>query len=139
MVGDDSSKKRDSSSSDLNLVLVWSIAMTFALRNHIKIGFIDGTCEKDNTNRALSNQWDMCNSIVFTWILNSLSSDLYVGATYAKSAYELWNDLKDTYDKVDGSAIFNLHKSINSLNQNGASLADYYNNLNSLWKQFDAM
>nr|GEU47413.1 hypothetical protein [Tanacetum cinerariifolium] len=118
---------------------VWSIAMTYALRNHNKIGFIDGSCEKDNTNTTLANQWDMCNSVVFTWILNSLSSDLYVGAIYAKSASELWNDLKDTYDKVDGSAVFNLHKSINSLNQSGASLVDYYNNLNSLWKQFDAM
>ncbi|GKC90676.1 ribonuclease H-like domain-containing protein [Tanacetum coccineum] len=118
---------------------VWSIAMTFALRNHNKIGFIDGTCEKDNINPALANQWDMCNSVVFTWILNSLSSDVYAGAIYAKSAFELWNDLKDTYDKVDGSVVFNLHKSINSLNQNGAFLADYYNNLNSLWKQFDAI
>ncbi|GJZ89637.1 ribonuclease H-like domain-containing protein, partial [Tanacetum coccineum] len=72
-------------------------------------------------------------------ILNSLSFDLYAGAIYAKTASELWNDLKDTYDKVDGSAVFNLHKSINSLSQSGAYLADYYNNLNSLWKQFDAM
>ncbi|GJV55231.1 hypothetical protein Tco_1456236 [Tanacetum coccineum] len=49
------------------------------------------------------------------------------------------NDLRDTYDKVDGSTVFNLHKSINSLSQNGASLFYYYNNLNSLWKQFDDM
>ncbi|GJW61098.1 ribonuclease H-like domain-containing protein [Tanacetum coccineum] len=132
MAGDDSSKKGDSSSSDLNLVFgdplylhpndtngtpimtvkltgtenykVWSIAITFALRNHNKIGFIDGTCEKDNTNLVFPNQWDMY-----------------------------------TYDKVDGSAVFNLHKSIISLSQNGASLANYYNNLNSLWKQFDAI
>ncbi|GJV24498.1 hypothetical protein Tco_1377193, partial [Tanacetum coccineum] len=76
---------------------------------------------------------------VFTWILNSLSSELYVGVVYAKSDYELWNDLKDTYDKVDGSVVFNLHKSIISLSQSGAYLADYYNNLNSLWKQFEAM
>ncbi|GJR07099.1 hypothetical protein Tco_1409647 [Tanacetum coccineum] len=76
--------------------------------------------------------------LVVYWILNSLSSDLYDGAIYAKTACELWTDLKDTYDKVDGSAVFNLHKSINSLSQSGASLADYYNNLYSLWKQFDA-
>ncbi|GKC99172.1 ribonuclease H-like domain-containing protein, partial [Tanacetum coccineum] len=64
---------------------------------------------------------------------------LFVGAIYAKTAYEMWNDLKETYDKFDGSIVFNLHKSINFLNQNGVSLADYYNNLNSLWKQFAAM
>ncbi|GJZ72463.1 hypothetical protein Tco_0636314 [Tanacetum coccineum] len=133
MTGDDSSKKRNSSSSDLNLVFGDPL---YLHPNGTPIVTVKLT---DNTNPALSNQWDMCNYVVFTLILNSLSSDLYVGAIYAKSVYELWNDLKETYDKVDSSDVFNLHKSINYLSQNGASLADYYNKLNSLWKQFDAM
>nr|GFA46103.1 ribonuclease H-like domain-containing protein [Tanacetum cinerariifolium] len=65
--------------------------------------------------------------------------DLFAGAIYAKAAFEMWNDLKETYDKVDGSVVFNLNKSINSLNQNGSTLAEYYNNLNSLWRQFEVM
>nr|GFB01793.1 hypothetical protein [Tanacetum cinerariifolium] len=89
---------------------MWSIAMTFALINHNKLRFIDGSCKKDNNNLALVNQWDMCNF-----------------------------DLKDTYDKFDGYVVFNLHKNINSLTQNGAFVAEYYNNTNSLCKQFDAM
>ncbi|GJV57242.1 ribonuclease H-like domain-containing protein [Tanacetum coccineum] len=118
---------------------MWSIAMTFALRNKNKLGFIDGSCKKDPSNPGLANQWDMCNSIVFTWILNSLSPELFAGAIYTKTASEIWNELKETYDKVDGSVVFNLHNNINSLNQNGSTLADYYNILNSLWKQFNAM
>ncbi|GKB12493.1 ribonuclease H-like domain-containing protein, partial [Tanacetum coccineum] len=118
---------------------MWSIAMTFALRNKNKLGFIDGSCKKDPSNPGLANQWDMCNSVVVTWILNSLSPELFAGAIYTKTASEIWNELKETYDKVDGSIVFNLHKNINSLNQNGSTLADYYNKLNSLWKQFDAM
>ncbi|GJW76067.1 putative transcription factor interactor and regulator CCHC(Zn) family protein [Tanacetum coccineum] len=51
----------------------------------------------------------------------------------------MWTDLKDTYNKVDGFVIFNLLKNINSLNQNGSSLSEYYHNLNTLWKQYDAM
>ncbi|GJY23649.1 ribonuclease H-like domain-containing protein [Tanacetum coccineum] len=82
-------------------------------RNHNKIGFIDGTCKKDDSNLSLANQWDMCKSIVFTWILNSLSSDLYAGAIYAKIACELWTKLKDTYDKVDGSAVLYYVKLLN--------------------------
>nr|GEZ52052.1 hypothetical protein [Tanacetum cinerariifolium] len=57
---------------------------------------------KDNFKPALANQWEMYNSIVFTWILNSLSFDLYASVVYAKSSYELWNDFKNTYDKVYG-------------------------------------
>nr|GFA86090.1 hypothetical protein [Tanacetum cinerariifolium] len=60
----------------------------------LTIKLTDGTYKKNDSNVALANQWNMCNSVVFTWILNSLSTDLYVGAIYAKSAYELWNDLK---------------------------------------------
>ena len=111
---------------------IWSIDMTFALRNTNKLGFIDGTCKRDNSNPGLANQWDTCNSMVVTWILNSLSPELFVATIYCKTTYEMWKDLQDTYDKVDGSAVFNKHKNINSLNQNGSSLADYYNSLNSL-------
>ncbi|GJZ03466.1 putative transcription factor interactor and regulator CCHC(Zn) family protein, partial [Tanacetum coccineum] len=88
---------------------MWSCAMKFALRNKSKLGFIDGTVKRKSNDHVLANQWDLCNSVV------------------------------DTYDKDDGSVIFNLHKNINSLNQNGSFLSEYYHNLNSLWKQFDAM
>nr|GEW29115.1 hypothetical protein [Tanacetum cinerariifolium] len=40
-----------------------------------------------------------------TKILNSLSPDMFVGAIYAKTDFEMWNDLKETYDKVDGSDV----------------------------------
>nr|GEY63903.1 hypothetical protein [Tanacetum cinerariifolium] len=82
---------------------MWSIVMKFALRNHNKLGFIDGTCKRDDKNVALANKLGMCNSVVVTWILSSLSSKLFNGAIYAKTSYEMWNDLKKTYDKVDGS------------------------------------
>ncbi|GJZ43745.1 ribonuclease H-like domain-containing protein [Tanacetum coccineum] len=48
-------------------------------------------------------------------------------------------ELKETYDKVDGSIIFGLHHQIHTLKQNGSSIADYYHKLNALWKQYDAM
>ncbi|GJU58883.1 ribonuclease H-like domain-containing protein [Tanacetum coccineum] len=131
-MSDDPAKKVDSSSSsDLNL--------TFGDPLYLHPNDTGGSPILTFKLAGTDNYKDMCNSVVFTWILNSLSSDLYVGAIYAKTSFELWTDLKDTYDKVDGLAVFNLHKSINSLSESGASLADYYNNLNSLWKQFDAM
>ncbi|GKE31223.1 putative LTR copia-type gag-polypeptide, partial [Tanacetum coccineum] len=79
---------------------MWSIAKTFALRNHNKLGFIDGTYKGEIDNPSCANQWDMCNFVFVTWILNS---NLFTGAIYAKTASEMWNDLKETYDKVDGS------------------------------------
>nr|GEV43840.1 ribonuclease H-like domain-containing protein [Tanacetum cinerariifolium] len=45
----------------------------------------------------------------------------------------------ETYDKVDDYVTFNLHHKINSLSQNGSSIANYYHRLNALWNQFDAL
>ncbi|GKB16801.1 ribonuclease H-like domain-containing protein [Tanacetum coccineum] len=52
---------------------------------------------------------------------------------------EVWDELKETYDKLNGSETFNLHHQINSLKQNGTPVSDYYHTLNGLWRQFDAI
>ncbi|XP_071741389.1 uncharacterized protein [Rutidosis leptorrhynchoides] len=118
---------------------IWSRSMRLALSTKNKVGFVDATCIKNTEDAVLASQWDRCNSVVLSWILGSISEDLYSGQIYSTVASVVWNELKDTYDKVDGSNIFNLHMKINSLKQNGASVSDYYHNLNSLWKQYDEM
>ncbi|GJS99232.1 putative RNA-directed DNA polymerase [Tanacetum coccineum] len=118
---------------------VWSCAMLLALEGKNKTGFIDGTCRRSNTDEILGRQWDRVNAIVLGWILNSISEELFLGQIFSKRAKHVWDELKETYDKVDGSVTFNLHHKINSLRQNGTSIADYYHRLNALWKQFDAL
>ncbi|GKE39061.1 ribonuclease H-like domain-containing protein [Tanacetum coccineum] len=91
---------------------VWSCAMLLALEGKNKIGFINGSCRRSNTDEVLERQWDRVNAV---------------------------DELKETYDKVDGFVTFNMHHKINSLSQNGSSIADYYHRLNVLWKQFDSL
>lgn len=118
---------------------VWACAMELALETKNKIGFVDGTCERPNDNNVLAKQWDRCNSVVLTWILNSVTEELYLGQIFSKNASVVWQELKETYDKVDGSVTFNLHHKINSLSQSGESVSVYYHKLNSLRRQFDAL
>nr|GEW22152.1 putative Gag-polypeptide of LTR copia-type [Tanacetum cinerariifolium] len=81
----------------------------------------------------------MCNSVVLGWLLGSISKVLYLGQIFSKIPSKVWDELKETYDKVNGSVIFDLHHQINMLSQNGSTLSDYYHKLNSLWKQSDAL
>ncbi|GJS70233.1 hypothetical protein Tco_0703074 [Tanacetum coccineum] len=97
------------------------------------------TLIRSNTNEVLGKQWDKVNAIFLGWILNSIPEELFLGQTFSKRAKDVWKELKETYDKVDGSIMFGLHHQINTLKQNGSSIADYYHKLNALWKQFDAM
>nr|XP_043626046.1 uncharacterized protein LOC122597522 [Erigeron canadensis] len=118
---------------------VWSCAMLLALETKNKKGFIDGTCVRPLDNEVLALQWDRCNAVVLSWILNCVTEELFLGQIFSKNATVVWNELKETYDKVDGVVTFNLHNKINSLCQNGSPLSEYYHKLNSLWKQFDAL
>jgi hypothetical protein len=110
--------------------------MELALQVRTKLGFIDGSVEKNFENDFLASQWDRCNSVVLSWILNSVSEDLYVGQIFSKISKDVWDELKETYD---GSAIYNLHKQINSTTQSGLSTSAYYHKLNSLWRQYDML
>ncbi|GKC20644.1 ribonuclease H-like domain-containing protein, partial [Tanacetum coccineum] len=49
------------------------------------------------------------------------------------------DELKDTYDKLDGSILFNLMQKINNYKQNGLPISEYYHKLNSLWRVFDIL
>nr|XP_043626033.1 uncharacterized protein LOC122597508 [Erigeron canadensis] len=118
---------------------VWACAIELALETKNKTGFIDGSCLKNYDNPVLAKQWDRCNAVVLNWILGCVSQELYLGQIYSKNASIVWQELKDTYDKVDGSVTFNLYQKINSLSQNGSSLSEYYHKLTAFWKQFDVM
>ncbi|XP_071718028.1 uncharacterized protein [Rutidosis leptorrhynchoides] len=106
---------------------VWSRAMLLALNTKNKKGFIDGTCKRSDYEKdeVLLNQWDRY--------------ELYLGQIFSNNYVTVRRELKETYDKIDGSITFNLHKQINSLTQGGSSVSEYYHKLNTLWKQFDAL
>ncbi|GKB85257.1 putative RNA-directed DNA polymerase [Tanacetum coccineum] len=118
---------------------MWATAVKIALKGKNKMGFIDGTCIKPIASTVMSQQWERCNAIVLGWILGSLSQELYVGQIYSEIASDVWTELKETYDKMDGSVVFNLMQRINNLKQDDLSVPDYYHKLNSLWREFDIL
>nr|GEW83783.1 putative Gag-polypeptide of LTR copia-type [Tanacetum cinerariifolium] len=118
---------------------VWSAVVQLALHTRNKIGFINGKCIRDENAGPLQDQWDRCNAVVLSWLLGSVSQDVYKGQIFSKSSKLVWDELKETYNKHDGSVIFNLHHKIYTLSQSGMSLSEYYHECNALWRQFDAL
>ncbi|GAV75745.1 LOW QUALITY PROTEIN: UBN2_3 domain-containing protein, partial [Cephalotus follicularis] len=99
---------------------VWSRAMVIALKAKNKIGFIDGTCAKPNEDLPLFHQWERCNAIVLSWIMNTVSKELFIGIVYSTDAQFMWKDMKERFDKVNGLRIFSVHQDIGSLTQGKA-------------------
>ncbi|XP_070014847.1 uncharacterized protein [Nicotiana sylvestris] len=118
---------------------LWSRSMKIGLIGKSKLGFVNGRCIKDKFDRSLHELWEKCNAIVLSWIMNAVSTELLSGIIYKSSAHKVWTDLKDKYDKVDGSRIFFLHKEITTLSKGISSVSAYFSKLTDLWEEYDAL
>ncbi|XP_070030012.1 uncharacterized protein [Nicotiana sylvestris] len=118
---------------------VWSKAMVIALRAKRKLGFIDGSCTKAQFTVNLEEEWERVDATVLTWIMNTFSPDLVNGIVYAGGVQEVWLDLQDHFDKVNGSRIYNLQREIATISQGTSSISVYYSRLKSLWDEYNSM
>nr|GEV31552.1 ribonuclease H-like domain-containing protein [Tanacetum cinerariifolium] len=62
-----------------------------------------------------------------------------LGHVFSNNAATVWNELKDTYDMIDGSTVFNLLQKTNSFKQGGFRVFEYYHKLNSLWREYEIL
>lgn len=78
---------------------IWSRAMLIALRAKNKLAFIDGSSRQPVDNAILLPIWERCNAIVLSWILNSVSKEIFGGIIYSTDAEQVWKDLKNGLTK----------------------------------------
>ncbi|KAM3263280.1 hypothetical protein P3L10_000274 [Capsicum annuum] len=76
----------------------WRRGVLRALSVKNKTGFINGKISKRDSNSPNYAQWERCDDMVTSWILNSLSKDLRDSLQYVNNAKELWDELEDRYD-----------------------------------------
>ncbi|GAV70145.1 LOW QUALITY PROTEIN: UBN2_3 domain-containing protein, partial [Cephalotus follicularis] len=74
---------------------IWSRAMLIALRAKNKLGFVDGSCKKPAAI-TINSSWERCNAIVLSWIMNTVSKELFSGNTtvsvYNTKLKQLWDE-----------------------------------------------
>ncbi|XP_009624220.1 uncharacterized protein [Nicotiana tomentosiformis] len=79
------------------------------------------------------------NAIVLSWIMNAMRLGLLNSVLYASSAHRVWEDLKERFDKVNGSSILYLHREVHTLIQGTMTVTDYFLKHRELWDEFDAL
>ena len=104
-----------------------------------KLGFIDGSCEKSSTNSPLLCQWQRCDDMVTSWILNSLTKEVSDSVEYVSNSAELWKELEDTYDQTNGEKLYQIQKEINDLTQGVLDITVYYTRMKKLWEELNTL
>lgn len=116
----------------------WSRAITMALRAKSKLGFVDGSITIPSDENDISN-WERCNDLVGSWILNSVSPDIRPSILYADTAAQIWSDLKERYSQSNAPKIYQLKQSISALKQEGMSVSSYFTQLKALWDELNSI
>ncbi|XP_019256343.1 PREDICTED: uncharacterized protein LOC109234735 [Nicotiana attenuata] len=110
---------------------LWHRSMRIALLGRNKLGIVDGRWPKELFREKYWYQWERCNAIVLSWLMN--------GIAYATSAQVVWMDLQEHFDKVNDTHCYNLHKEIATLNPGTASISVYYSKLKDLWDETESV
>nr|XP_016460176.1 PREDICTED: uncharacterized protein LOC107783676 [Nicotiana tabacum] len=104
-----------------------------------KVGFVDGRFPKSKFEPERHNLWEKVNAIVLSWIMNVVRPGLLSSELYPSSDHTVWEDLKERFDKVDGSRILYLHREVHTLTQGTMIVTGYFSRLRELWDEFDTL
>lgn len=118
---------------------LWSRAMEIALLGRNKIGFINGSVLRMHFEGNSRKIWDRCNAIVISWLTCNVSKELFSGILYSTSAHQVWLVLKERFDKINGSRLYQLHRNIFTLTQGVSTVSAYFTKLKNLWDEYDSI
>jgi len=74
--------------------------------------------------------------MILSWLNFFVEVDLAKGIIHAKSAHQVWQDLKDHFSQKNTLAVFHIQKVIATITQ-GTMFVVYYIKIKSLWDKLD--
>ncbi|XP_019223812.1 PREDICTED: uncharacterized protein LOC109205556 [Nicotiana attenuata] len=109
--------------------------MKLALKGKSKLGFVDESCVKSMYKRELAEQWEKCNTIVSSWIRNTVANELMPSIVFTSNAKKVWSDFKKKFDRCSLTRIYHLWTKIATLKQGIDSIITYYSKMIDLWSE----
>ncbi|XP_021886856.1 uncharacterized protein LOC110806350 isoform X2 [Carica papaya] len=113
----------------------WARSMRTALRARKKFGFIDGTIKQPDEESPDLEDWWTINSLLVSWIRNTIESTLRSIISHMEVAQDLWIDIRECFSVANGSRIQQLKAELAKCKQKGLAIVDYYGKLKKLWEE----
>ncbi|XP_057431475.1 uncharacterized protein LOC130724295 [Lotus japonicus] len=115
----------------------WARSMKRALVAKNKFRFVNGEIPVPTATDANFEAWDRCNSLIHSWILNSVTTSIANSIVFLENACDAWRDLRDRFTQGDLVRISELHSEISNLKQNSLSVNEYYTELKILLEELE--
>ncbi|XP_009769799.1 uncharacterized protein [Nicotiana sylvestris] len=104
-----------------------------------KLGFINWDSKRPDAMSPHFCQWERCEDMVTSWILNSLAKDIANSVEYVNDYVELWKELEDRCDQTNRVKLYQIQKEINDLSQGMLDIIGYYTKMKKLWEELNTL
>ena len=117
----------------------WKRAMEIALTAKNKLGFVNGSCKKPESNPTSLQNWERCNNMVISWILNALSKEISESVVYATTVSEISLELEERFGQLNGPKRFQIQKELSQICQGLTSITSYFTKIKRLWDEIQTL
>ena len=118
--------------------LQWSRSVQLVVRGKGKIGYLDGSIPQPDKSDSSFPSWDIHNSMVMSWLINSMEESIAEIYLLYPTAKAIWDVVSLAYsDLEDSSQLFDLRTRSRQLRQADSSVTHYFNHLKKLWQELD--
>ncbi|XP_013632672.1 PREDICTED: uncharacterized protein LOC106338183 [Brassica oleracea var. oleracea] len=118
---------------------IWIVAMTTSLEAKKKLGFINGSIAMPTKSDMYYKIWCRCNSMVKSWLLNSVLKKIYTSILYFKAAAAILKDLHVRFHKSNLPRLYKLLHQLHALRQGTMYLSSYHTQTQSLWEELNSL
>ncbi|OMO90088.1 Integrase, catalytic core [Corchorus capsularis] len=118
---------------------IWRRTMTNALKGRNKLAFVDGSLEKPTTGSKEDFAREKCNSMVITWLNNSIAQELHSSVAFYETAYDIWRDLHERFAGSNHTRLFELKDMIYQTKQENMTVSEYYTKMKALWDEVNVV
>uniref|UniRef100_A0A151UEU7 Retrotransposon Copia-like N-terminal domain-containing protein n=1 Tax=Cajanus cajan TaxID=3821 RepID=A0A151UEU7_CAJCA len=113
----------------------WARSIRSALRARKKFGFVDGTIQKSTENSPDIKDWLTNNSLLVSWIMNTIEPSLRSTILHMEVAQDLWTNIKEHFSVANGPRIQQLKAELVECKQKSMTIIAYYGKLKKLWEE----
>lgn len=115
----------------------WSQSIRMYIWGQGKIGYLTGD-KQAPAKDATCATWDAENSLVMTWLVNSMDKDISSNYMCYPTAKELWDGINQMYyDLGNQSQVYELTLKLGEIRLRANNVTKYFNSLKRLWQDLD--
>ena len=118
--------------------LQWSQSVRIFIRGKGKDEYLTGEAVQPNEEDKAFRTWKTENSMVMSWLLNSMTNEIGENFLLYETTAEIWEAAKEAYSHVENtSELFDIEYVLHDQRQGELSVFQYFSILNRFWRQLD--